>query len=276
MTLVPPEAIGVDFRRLRSSIGIRKRSFPNSGSVRSMARPLFDEQTVLDVLPATSLHVDIAAKSVSSVQRRDSRSVASPAGRSAARASCARSTLDRYLDDGLDVATGRPADSGETTVDGIQRPGRRRPADMASNSRRPSRLLWRRACAVELAGEQHRQPDDCLRRHDERLVGRLTDALRSAQAEGADVTGPLDDAAAVPLHRDQRCAGRSPQGDRRRPGPSNPRHRPPSRHPMTRPNPPLSCLLTTFGNVRSLMGHRLASPRRRYLATPGDFERTTS
>lgn len=157
-----------------------------------MARPReFDEQTVLDAARDEFWEHGVAATSISQLSAATGLSVGSLYKAFSSKGELCALTLDHYLDHGLDVM-GALLDSGDTTVDGIDA-WLGALADMASSSDGP-RGCYGVVCAVELAGDEP-EIRDRLRRHDERLVGRLTDALRSAQAEGADVTSPLDDAA---------------------------------------------------------------------------------
>ena len=174
-----------------------------------MARPReFDEQTVLDAARDEFWEHGVAATSISQLSAATGLSVGSLYKAFSSKGGLCARTLDRYLDDGLD-AMGALLDSGDTAVDGIDA-WLGALADMASNSDGP-RGCYGVVCAVELAGDEP-EIRDRLRRHDERLVGRLTDALRSAQAEGADVTGPLDDGRGSSTPRSTACRSKPARG----------------------------------------------------------------
>lgn len=157
-----------------------------------MARPReFDERVVLDAARDEFWEHGVAATSISRLSEATGLSVGSLYKAFDSKGELCARTLDRYLDEGIDgldrlLATGDSAVAGiDAWLDFV--------AEMAGGSTGPNGC-YGVVCAVELAGDEPAVRDR-LRLHDERLLGRLTDALRRAATEGADVTTPFGDAA---------------------------------------------------------------------------------
>jgi len=154
-----------------------------------MARPReFDEDAVLDAARDEFWNHGIAATSISRLSDATGLSVGSIYKAFDSKGALCERTLDRYLDDGLamlDVLL----DSGNSPVDGLDA-WLDAIAEMAASTDGPAGC-FAVVCAVELAGDDTTTRVR-LQRHDDRLAGRLADALRRAEADGATLTTTAD------------------------------------------------------------------------------------
>ena len=157
-----------------------------------MARPReFDEGAVLDAARNEFWTHGIAATSISRLSEATGLSVGSIYKAFDSKGALCERVLDRYLDGGYALLD-QLLDAGDSPVDGIDR-WLGAIAAMAGHSGGP-RGCFAVVCAVEVA-DSDEAIGDRLRRHDDRVIARVADAFRAAEAAGATLTVPPLEAA---------------------------------------------------------------------------------